>query len=64
MPRRWLTRLEAAEHARCSPATIDRWARLAPIKVGRRIDADLLDAYIIDGRQGVLSAARRRRRAA
>ena len=58
----WLTRAEAATHARRSPATIDRWSRAARIKSGRGlIDAELLDAYITDGRPGVLRILRARK---
>ncbi len=60
----WLTRSEAAAHARRSPATIDRWARAVPhIKATRGyVDAELLDAYIADGRPGVLRVIRNRRK--
>lgn len=65
MSRQWLTRAEAAEHARRSPATIDRWARSVPhIKRRGLIDAELLDAYITDGRPGVLRIRRERKAAA
>ena len=62
----WLTRAEAAAHARRSPATIDRWARAVPhIKTNRGlVDAELLDAYITDGRPGVLRVIRNRRKSA
>jgi len=62
----WLTRSEAAAHARRSPSTIDRWARAVPhIKATRGyVDAELLDAYIADGRPGVLRVIRNRRKAA
>ena len=65
MTARWLTRTEAAERARRSPATIDRWARAVPhIKAARGlIDAELLDAYITDGRPGVLRVRRERKAA-
>ena len=46
MTARWLTRSEAAERARRSPAT-----------------TELLDAYIADGRPGVLRVRRERRAA-
>lgn len=60
----WLTRSEAAAHARRSPTTIDRWARLAKIKTASGlIDAEALDAYITDGRPGVLRVLRNRRKA-
>ena len=61
----WLTRSEAAAHARRSPATIDRWARAVPhIKTNSGlIDAELLDAFIADGRPGVLRVRRERRAA-
>lgn len=65
MSRQWLTRAEAAEHARRSPATIDRWSRAARLKTAAGlIDAELLDAYITDGRPGVLRVRRERKRAA
>lgn len=62
----WLTRSEAATHARRSPATIDRWARAVPhIKTSRGlVDAELLDAFITDGRPGVLRIVRNRRKSA
>ena len=62
----WLTRAEAATHARRSPATIDRWARIVPhIKTNRGlVDAELLDAFITDGRPGVLRIVRNRRKSA
>ena len=63
--RRWLTRAEAAEHARRSPATIDRWSRAARLKSATGlIDVELLDAYISDGRPGVLRVRRARKQAA
>ena len=61
----WLTRSEAATHARRSPSTIDRWARAVPhIKTNSGlIDAELLDAFIADGRPGVLRTLRKRKAA-
>ncbi|MBS9536550.1 helix-turn-helix domain-containing protein [Micrococcus luteus] len=50
----WLTRAEAAEHARASVRTIDRWIRAGRVpvhRVGRsiRIDRAALDALITSG---------------
>lgn len=48
---RWSTRKQAAEHAQCSPRTIDRWisaGTLASRKVGNiiRVDLNELDALL------------------
>lgn len=50
----WLTRAEAAEHARASLRTIDRWIKSGRVpvhRVGRsvRIDRAALDAVITSG---------------
>ena len=62
----WLTRAEAATHARRSPATIDRRARIVPhIETNHGlVNAKLLDAFITDGRPGVLRIVRNRRKSA